>query len=99
MRTEYVIPLQGKIASRIDQLAGDIPKATSTSHRNKLQKEQDELKKQQAELSAFDEKLRHYADMRISPRPRRRREGELRQVRRPPGRGEGGHGREGGGLT
>ena len=36
MRTEYVIPLQGKLASRIDQLAGDIPKATSTSHRNTL---------------------------------------------------------------
>ena len=29
MRTEYVIPLQGKIASRIDQLEGDKAKATS----------------------------------------------------------------------
>ena len=52
MRTEYVIPLQGKLAARIDQLDGDIAKATSTSHRNKLQKEQDKLKKQQAELPA-----------------------------------------------
>src|SRR5207249_6548706 len=66
MRTEYVIPLQGKIASRIEQLASDIPKATSTSHRKKLEKEQDTLKKQQVELRTFDEKLRHYADMRIS---------------------------------
>jgi type II restriction/modification system DNA methylase subunit YeeA len=66
MRTEYVIPLQGQIASRIDQLEGDKSKATSTSHRNKIQKEQDKLKKQQVELTAFEEKLKHYADMRIS---------------------------------
>ena len=33
MRTEYVIPVQGKLASRIDQSAGDIQNATSTSHR------------------------------------------------------------------
>ena len=66
MRTEYVIPLQGKIASRIDQLKDDIDAATSTSHRNKLQKERDKLHKQQVELQTFDEKLRHYADRRIS---------------------------------
>jgi type II restriction/modification system DNA methylase subunit YeeA len=65
MRTEYVIPLQGKIAARIDQLEGDKTKATSTSHRNKIQKEQDKLKKQQVELATFEEKLKHYADMRI----------------------------------
>jgi hypothetical protein len=66
MRTEYVIPLQGQIAARIEQLEGDKTKATSTSHRNKIQKEQDKLKKQQVELSVFEEKLKHYADMRIS---------------------------------
>jgi type II restriction/modification system DNA methylase subunit YeeA len=66
MRTEYVIPLQGKINARIEQLASEIQRATSTSHRKKLEKEQDTLRKQQAELQAFDEKLRHYADMRIS---------------------------------
>ena len=38
---------------------------TSTSHRKKLQKEQDDLKKQQTELLAFDEKLKHLADRRI----------------------------------
>jgi type II restriction/modification system DNA methylase subunit YeeA len=65
MRTEYVIPLQGQIAARIDQLEGDKTKATSTSHRNKIQKEQDKLKKQQVELATFEEKLKHYADMRI----------------------------------
>jgi hypothetical protein len=66
MRTEYVIPLQGKLNARIEQLASEVQRATSTSHRKKLEKEQDTLRKQQAELQAFDEKLRHYADMRIS---------------------------------
>jgi hypothetical protein len=65
MRTEYVIPLLGKIAARIEQLEGDKTGATSTSHRRKLEKEQDTLKRQQAELQAYDEKLRHYADLRI----------------------------------
>jgi type II restriction/modification system DNA methylase subunit YeeA len=66
MRTEYVIPLQSRVAARIDQLASDTQNATSTSHRRKLEKERDALRKQQGELQAFDEKLRHYADMRIS---------------------------------
>jgi len=65
MRTEYVIPLQGQITGRIEQLEGDKLKATSTSHRKKLQKEQDKLKKQQVELLAFEEKLHHLADQRI----------------------------------
>jgi type II restriction/modification system DNA methylase subunit YeeA len=66
MRTEYVIPLQGRITARIDQLEGDQVKATSTSHRKQLQKEQDDLKKQQAELAVFEEKLKHAADQKIS---------------------------------
>jgi hypothetical protein len=47
-------------------LEGDKTQASSTSHRRKLQKEQDDLKKQQTELLAFDEKLRHVADQRIT---------------------------------
>jgi hypothetical protein len=66
MRTEYVIPLQGKIAARIDQLADDIAAASSTAHRKKLEKERETLRKQHTELQAFDEQLRHYADHRIS---------------------------------
>jgi hypothetical protein len=66
MRTEYVIPLQGKISHRVDQLAGDITAATSTSHRKKLEKERESLVKQATELASFDEKLRHYADQRIT---------------------------------
>ena len=66
MRTEYVIPLQGQIAARIEQLEGDKAKASSTSHRKKVQKEQDDLKKQHAELLTFEEKLKHAADQKIS---------------------------------
>lgn len=66
MRTEYVIPLQGQIAARIEQLKGEKTKATSTSHRKKLQKEQDDLKKQQTELRTFEEKLKHAGDQKIS---------------------------------
>jgi type II restriction/modification system DNA methylase subunit YeeA len=65
MRTEYVIPLQSRIAARIEQLEDDKLKATSTSHGKKLQKELDDLKKQQTELLAFDERLKHAADKRI----------------------------------
>ena len=66
MRSEYVIPLQGKMAARIEKLAGDVSAATSTAHRKRLEKEKAKLEKQQVELLAFDEKLRHYADKRIS---------------------------------
>ena len=65
MRTEYVIPLQGMMASRVRQLERDITAAASTAHRNRLEKERATLVKQQSELREFDEKLRHYADQRI----------------------------------
>jgi len=61
-----VVPLQGMIASRIDQLAGDIAAATSTAHRKKYEKERETLLKQRAELHAYDERLRHYADKKIA---------------------------------
>jgi hypothetical protein len=66
MRSEYVIPLQGKMAARIEQLSADIHAAASSAHRKRLEKEQGKLTKQQVELLAFDEKLRHYADKRIA---------------------------------
>ena len=65
MRTEYVIPLQGMMASRIRQLDEDISAEASTAHRKRLEKERAALVKQQPELLEFDEKLRHYADQRI----------------------------------
>jgi type II restriction/modification system DNA methylase subunit YeeA len=66
IRTEYLIPLQGQITSRIEMIEGEKIKASSTSHRKKLQKEQDELKKQQVELLSFDERIKHFADKKIS---------------------------------
>ncbi len=65
MRSEYVIPLQGKMAARLDKLQGDIQAATSTAHQKRLEKERGKTEKQQVELLAFDEKLRHFADQRI----------------------------------
>jgi len=64
MRTEYVLPLQTKIARHIEHLVKD-KDAVSGAAANKIQKEIVTLQKQQAELAKFDEKLRHYADMKI----------------------------------
>ncbi len=59
MRTEYVIPLQGMIASRIEHLAGDIAEPPRPRTARSSTKERETLIKQQAELHAFDEKLSH----------------------------------------
>lgn len=66
MRTQYVVPLLGKLGGRISMLTDTIAKATSSSAAKKAQKEKDLLAKQQAELQAFDEQLNHYANERIS---------------------------------
>lgn len=65
MRSEYVVPLMGKLKARIEMLEKDANSATSTAARNKLNKEIEQLNKKQFELQTYDEKLRHYADMRI----------------------------------
>jgi type II restriction/modification system DNA methylase subunit YeeA len=66
MRAEYVVPLTSKIQSRIEMLEKDVSAASSTAARNKLAKEMERLKKKHVELLAYDEQLRHYADMRIN---------------------------------
>ena len=66
LRAEYVVPLTGKIQSRIEMLQKDAAAAGSTAARNKLTKEAEKLSKKHAELLAYDEQLRHYADMRIT---------------------------------
>jgi len=63
MRTSIVIPLQGKIAGRIEQWSrqaeGTFKLAfKGRSKRNSL------APKQQKELAEYDDKLRHYADLR-----------------------------------
>ncbi len=66
LRAEYVVPLTGEIQSRIEMLQKDAAAASSTAARNKLAKEVEKLKKKHVELLAYDEQLRHYADMRIT---------------------------------
>lgn len=66
LRAEYVVPLTGKMQARIDMLQKDAQAASSTAARNKLNKEIEKLTKKHAELLAYDEKLRHYADTRIT---------------------------------
>jgi type II restriction/modification system DNA methylase subunit YeeA len=72
IRTEYVTSLFGKLSGRIeylggaDGLGGLVGAATSTAEKNKLRKQLEVLKKKETELIAFDDELRHYADMRIN---------------------------------
>ena len=66
MRTEYVTPLLGKYDAYAEQLEKQIETADSTSEANRFKKELDALIKKQVELREFDDKLKHYADMRIS---------------------------------
>jgi len=65
MRTEYVIPLTAKLSSHIEKLENDKDASGSAAEIKKLEKEIKNLHKQQTELTEFDEKLKHYADMRI----------------------------------
>ncbi|HHM7098807.1 BREX-1 system adenine-specific DNA-methyltransferase PglX [Pseudomonas aeruginosa] len=66
MRTEYVIPLTAKLSTYAAKLETDVEASTSTAEKKRLEKELTALHNQQAELATFDEKLRHYADQRIS---------------------------------
>ncbi|MVW77189.1 BREX-1 system adenine-specific DNA-methyltransferase PglX [Pseudomonas xionganensis] len=66
MRMEYVVPLQSRMQARIDKLTDDIDSATSSVQQKALQKRKDKLTKQLEELRRFDEKLRPYADQRIT---------------------------------
>ena len=66
MRTDYVIPLTEKLASYVEKLEQDKEASASAAEAKRIEKELSKLYKQQAELNAFDEKLRHYADQRIS---------------------------------
>jgi len=70
------------MAARLEMLEQDAHAATSAAARTKVRKQIESLRKKQTELLAFDEKLRHCADLRITlhPRPRRRRQGQLRQI-------------------
>jgi len=66
MRSTYVTPLQSNFSSRLEFLKDEKDASSTTSEKNKNQKEIDKLRKKQTELSNFDDELRHYADMKIS---------------------------------
>ncbi|WP_426698248.1 BREX-1 system adenine-specific DNA-methyltransferase PglX [Acinetobacter baumannii] len=66
MRTEYVMPLISKMAAMVNSLQSEIENSDSAAEIKRKEKELQNLHKQQAELSIFEEKLRHYADQRIS---------------------------------
>lgn len=66
MRTEYVTPLLGKYQAYAEQLDKQIEMAESTQDKKRLERELKSMDKKQSELREFDDKLKHYADMRIS---------------------------------
>jgi type II restriction/modification system DNA methylase subunit YeeA len=65
MRTEYVTPLMGKYEGQHTLLSEQQLQATGTESRG-IEKDLKSLEKKQAELRAFDEQLKHYAEMRIT---------------------------------
>ncbi|QIC72005.1 MULTISPECIES: BREX-1 system adenine-specific DNA-methyltransferase PglX [Acinetobacter] len=66
MRTEYVMPLISKMAAYANSLETAKETSDSAAEIKRIEKKLQDLHKQQAELSSFEEKLRHYADQRIS---------------------------------
>lgn len=66
LRAEYVVPLTGKMQTKLEELEQDVAASSSTAQRNKLTKQLEKLRKQHLELLAYDEQLRHYADQRIT---------------------------------
>ncbi|TOC12496.1 SAM-dependent methyltransferase [Vibrio parahaemolyticus] len=65
MRTEYVTPLMGKLETQHSVLTESSANASSTEQR-RIDKELKSIEKKQSELRAFDEELKHLAEMKIS---------------------------------
>jgi type II restriction/modification system DNA methylase subunit YeeA len=65
MRTEYVTRLQGMLNGRIQLIEKDVA-SVAKGQSAKLRREQETLQKKLNELNAFDDKLRHCADMNIT---------------------------------
>lgn len=65
MRTEYVVPLLARYQANIDRLNDQLDEA-SGGETTRLKRERDSLIKKFSELRSYDDRLRHYADMRIS---------------------------------
>ena len=65
MRTEYVVPLLARYQANIDRL-NELVDGASGGEATRLKRERDNLSKKFNELRSFDDRLRHYADKRIS---------------------------------
>lgn len=65
LRTEYVVPLLARYQANIDRLNDQLDEA-SGGEATRLKRERDSLIKKFSELRSYDDRLRHYADMRIS---------------------------------
>ncbi|HIT89099.1 MAG TPA: BREX-1 system adenine-specific DNA-methyltransferase PglX, partial [Candidatus Merdenecus merdavium] len=66
MRTDYVMPLISKMAAHEKSLEDQKTHCGSTVEERAIEKQLQELHKQQAELTIFEENLRHYADQGIT---------------------------------
>jgi len=66
MRTEYVVPLLARYQGNIDLVNDQLKNAESGGATTRLKKELDGLTKKFNELRNFDDRLRHYADRRIT---------------------------------
>ncbi|MCK7014802.1 BREX-1 system adenine-specific DNA-methyltransferase PglX [Enterobacter roggenkampii] len=66
MRTEYVVPLLARYQGNIDLINDQLKNAESGAATTRLKKELDGLTKKFNELRSFDDRLRHYADRRIT---------------------------------
>ncbi|MGP1951025.1 BREX-1 system adenine-specific DNA-methyltransferase PglX [Citrobacter freundii] len=66
MRTEYVVPLLARYQGNIDLVNDQLKSAESGAATTRLKKELDGFTKKFNELRNFDDRLRHYADRRIT---------------------------------
>ena len=66
MRTAYLHELQNKLNARVDEVQRDREDSTSAAQSNRLNRELIRLKRQQAELLVFDEKLNNLAGKKIA---------------------------------
>lgn len=65
MRTEYVVPLLARYQANMDRLNEQID-TSSSGEATRLKRERDNLSKKFNELRSFDDRLRHYTDMRVT---------------------------------
>ena len=65
MRTGYVHELQSRYRTQISLIKDQIDSSKSQSEKVKLEKEYKKIKEQLTELSKYEEKIHHYADMMV----------------------------------